>query len=107
MPWTENLRRRRPGGLSNHQLRLHRDLRRNLSPSQSIKECLGGDPAHLFQRLAHRGQTSIAASYADFYLAGWDGFRSGFDDDAAAGRALMAVSRMYAEGSELVREFAP
>ena len=52
--------------------------------------------------LAQRGEESLARHYADFYLAGWDGFRSGFQDESAARRALSAAFQLYAEGVSLL-----
>lgn len=52
--------------------------------------------------LAERGHDELGGHYADFYLAGWAGFESGFTDTSAARRALMAAYRLYEDGREVV-----
>jgi hypothetical protein len=56
--------------------------------------------------LRERGLDMVAEAYGDFYLAGWDGFRSNFQDTDAARLALRSVDRLYAEGRALI-ESAP
>ncbi len=56
----------------------------------------------IVHELYARGQGSLGGHYADFYRAGWEGFRSGFSDDAAAHRAVSAACRLYADGCEVV-----
>ena len=56
----------------------------------------------IVRELHERGQETLANSYAEFYVAGWEGFRSGFKADAAARRALSAAHRLYTGGLALI-----
>ncbi len=56
----------------------------------------------IVQELTVRGQRDIAGAYAEFYLAGWDGYRSAFRDGDAARRALHAASRLYSLGKMVI-----
>jgi len=51
--------------------------------------------------LLRHGCSAVAEAYADFYLAGWDGFRSRFEDATAGRRAVLAADRLYAEGAAI------
>ena len=53
-------------------------------------------------RLSELGHDDLAEAYADFYLAGWEGFRSRFASHDAARRALLAADRLFARGEALV-----
>jgi hypothetical protein len=53
--------------------------------------------SRIIEELLRHDCLSVAQAYADFYLAGWDGFRSHFEDAAAGRRAVLAVDRLYAE----------
>jgi hypothetical protein len=44
----------------------------------------------------------LAAAYADFYSAGWDGFRSRFQDGAAAARAVCSAAAFFRDGRALL-----
>ena len=59
------------------------------------------------RELTQRGHATLASSYAEFYLAGWEGFGSGFKDDDAARRALLAASRLYTRGLPVVEGGSP
>lgn len=48
--------------------------------------------------------SDLAEAYADFYLAGWDGYRSGFRDSDAARRALLAADRLFRLGRGHIAE---
>jgi hypothetical protein len=68
---------------------------------------LGADPydawswnrSRVVAALLRHGRPAVARAYADFYLAGWDGFRSRFEDAAAGRRALVAAQLLYTEGA--------
>lgn len=48
------------------------------------------------------GQDDAASAYAEFYLAGWDGYRTGFEDAGPALRAVEAANRLFVAGRHLV-----
>jgi hypothetical protein len=53
------------------------------------------------------GHEDLADAYASFYLAAWDGYRSGFADGEPAARALRAVVSLFDLGSRPPREAGP
>ena len=57
---------------------------------------------HLVEELLRQGCDAVAQAYADFYLAGWDGFTSRFEDASAGRRAVLATERLFAEGSKVL-----
>jgi len=57
-------------------------------------------------QLAERGHPDLARCCAAFYLAGWQGYRSGFADGDAAADAVRAAARLFREGRELLRRAA-
>ncbi len=56
----------------------------------------------IVEELITRGKLDIAQAYVDFYLAGWDGYRSDFRDGDAAFRALNAASRLFSKGKTII-----
>ena len=71
---------------------------------------LGSDPydawvlnrSGIVDALLSHGCSAVAEAYADFYLAGWDGFRSRFEDATAGRRAVLAADRLYTEGGAIL-----
>ena len=48
------------------------------------------------------GRDDIAAAYADFYLAGWEGYHSAFAETGAARRALLSAHGLFGEARRLL-----
>lgn len=48
------------------------------------------------------GHGELAAAYADFYLAGWAGYLTDFEDARPALRAVEAVHQLFAAGRRLI-----
>ena len=48
---------------------------------------------------------TLADSYTDFYLSGWDYFLSGFADTNACRAAILAGTRVLTEGAEIARQW--
>lgn len=71
---------------------------------------LGASPYHVWtlnrtaivDELNTSGHEALGAHYADFYRAGWEGYRSGFSDAGAARRALTAAHKLFEEGHAAV-----
>lgn len=60
----------------------------------------------VWQALIASGQGGIAESYAEFYRAGWEGYRARFTEARPARRALEAAARLFAEGRALIGSVA-
>ncbi|MEJ2131912.1 MAG: hypothetical protein P8Y95_09905 [Gammaproteobacteria bacterium] len=57
---------------------------------------------NVVRELEARGRGGIAEAYAQFYLAGWRGYRSGFQDGDAARDALHAVDRLFSSSASVI-----
>lgn len=71
---------------------------------------LGADPyaawtwnrTQIVRELEARGHPGLSAHYANFYIAGWEGFKNRFLDGPSAERALRSASLLYEEGLDAV-----
>ena len=55
--------------------------------------------------LRNLGLTSLADSYAAFYLSSWDYFLSGFTDSEAGRSAILAAAQVLTESAEIGRQW--
>lgn len=71
---------------------------------------LGVDPFHawsmnrtsLVREFEARGYNAFARAYADYYSAGWDGFRCRFSEAGSASEALLAAHRLFFLAREII-----
>jgi len=56
----------------------------------------------IVRELIARGCGEAARAYADFYLLGWEGVRSEFNDGMAAHAALHTVDRLFALAEQII-----